>query len=216
MELEQSRYDVKGRPEVVPFVPGDVTSVLDVGCASGGFGERLRAARRGITRMVGVEPVESEAELARKAGYDEVHVGFFPQALPDDTTPFQCVVLNDVLEHMVDPWQALEDVKDYLRPGGFVVASIPSIQYLPVSLRVLRGQWTYTDEGTLDRTHLRFFTKQTMREMFVDAGFEVVRLEGINSFLAAPRYRFVRRLAPVLGDSHWLQFVVVARRGEAS
>jgi 2-polyprenyl-3-methyl-5-hydroxy-6-metoxy-1,4-benzoquinol methylase len=212
----QSSYAVKGRPEVVPFVPGDVTSVLDVGCASGGFGERLRASRRAITRLVGVEPVEAEAELARKAGYDEVHVGYFPQALPDDTTPFQCIVLNDVLEHMVDPWQALEDVKDYLGPGGWVVASIPSIQYLPVSLRVLRGQWTYTDEGTLDRTHLRFFTKTTMREMFEGAGFEVARLEGINSFLAAPRYRFARRLAPALGDAQWLQFVVVARRGQGN
>ena len=207
----QSAYALKGRPEVVPFVPPDVRSILDVGCASGGFGHHFRAERPQISRLVGVEPLEAEAALARDASYDEVHVGYFPEALPGDCEPFHCVVLNDVLEHMTDPWGSLTAVRDVLRPTGWVVASIPSIQYLPISLRVVRGQWTYTDEGTLDRTHLRFFTRSTMHEMFEDAGFEVVRLEGINSFATAHPRRAVRVLSPMLGHGQWLQFGVVAR-----
>ena len=207
----QSAYGVNRRDEVVPFVPTDVRSVLDVGCASGGFGENLRVQRPRITRLAGVEPLEAEAALAREGAYDDVHVGYFPDAMPADSERFDCVVLNDVLEHMPDPWRTLTDVKGVLRSGGYVVASIPSIQYLPISLRIVRGQWTYTDEGTLDRTHLRFFTKATMREMFEDAGFEVVRLEGINSFATAHPRRAVRWLSSVLGDGQWLQFVIVAR-----
>jgi hypothetical protein len=112
---------------------------------------------------------------------------------------------------MVDPWRALSDIKPFLSHDGVVVASIPSIQYLPVSLRAVAGRWTYTDEGTLDRTHLRFFTKSTMREMFEAAGFDILTLDGVNSFLAGDRYRFVRPLGRVLGNAQWLQFVVVAR-----
>jgi 2-polyprenyl-3-methyl-5-hydroxy-6-metoxy-1,4-benzoquinol methylase len=207
----QSAYAVKGRGEVVPFVPPDVRNLLDIGCASGGFGENLRIERPQITRLVGVEPLEAEAALARDAAYDEVHVGYFPEAMPDDGESFDCVVLNDVLEHMPDPWRSITDAKNFLRPGGYVVASIPSIQYLPISLRIVRGQWTYTDEGTLDRTHLRFFTKSTMREMFEDAGFEVIRLEGINSFATAHPRRAVRLISRFLGDGQWLQFVTVAQ-----
>jgi 2-polyprenyl-3-methyl-5-hydroxy-6-metoxy-1,4-benzoquinol methylase len=207
----QSSYAVHGRDEVVPFVPSDVSSVLDVGCASGGFGQQLRAARPQVARLVGVEPLESEARLAREASYDQVYVGYFPEALPDDVPSFDCVVLNDVLEHMPDPWRSLADVKSVLQPGGYVVASIPSIQYFPISLRIVRGQWTYTDEGTLDRTHLRFFTRSTMREMFEGAGYEVLRLEGINSFATQHRRRSVRWVSRFLGDGQWLQFVTVAR-----
>ena len=207
----QSAYALNARAEAVPFVPGDVRSVLDVGCASGGFGRSLRAERPRITRLVGVEPVESEAALARAGPYDEVHVGFFPDALPELAEPFDCVVLNDVLEHMADPWLALAAAAGVLRSGGAVVASIPSIQYLPISLRIITGQWVYTDEGTLDRTHLRFFTKTSMREMFELAGFEGIRLEGINSFAREHPRRVVRWLSPVLGSGQWLQFVVVAR-----
>jgi 2-polyprenyl-3-methyl-5-hydroxy-6-metoxy-1,4-benzoquinol methylase len=207
----QSAYAINRRDEVVPFVPTHVRSVLDVGCASGGFGDNLRLQRPQITRLAGVEPLEAEAELARRGAYDEVYVGYFPDALPAECRAFDCVMLNDVVEHMPDPWQALVDVKGVLRPGGYVVASIPSCQYLPISLRIVRGQWTYTDEGTLDRTHLRFFTKSTMRQMFEEAGFDVVRLEGINSFATEHPRRPVRWLSPLLGDGQWLQFVVVAR-----
>ncbi|GGB38091.1 hypothetical protein GCM10011492_31000 [Flexivirga endophytica] len=207
----QSLYDVGDRAEIVPFVPDGVTSVLDVGCGGGGFGGLLRRRFGTELRLVGVEPMDAAADQAREAGFDDVVSGFFPDALPSDER-FDCIVFNDVLEHMVDPWSALAAAKAHLAPKGVIVASLPSILYLPVIARVLaRRRWDYTDAGTLDHTHLRFFTKATMVEMFEGSGYRVERVQGINNQWYTGRWSKVRRLAPLFGEYQWLQFAVVAR-----
>lgn len=207
----QSLYDVGDRAEIVPFVPDGVTSLLDVGCGNGGFGGLLRARFGPHLRLVGVEPMDEAAAQARTSGFDEVVPGFFPEAL-HSSEKFDCIVFNDVLEHMVDPWSALESAHERLSPDGVIVASLPSILYLPVIARVLvRRRWDYTDAGTLDHTHLRFFTKATMVEMFEDSGYRVERINGINNKWYTGRWGKVRRLAPLFGEYQWLQFAVVAR-----
>lgn len=214
MNLEQSVYSVADRAEVLPFLPADGDTILDIGCARGGFGAAIRASRGDGVRLVGVEPSPEQAEDARRSGYNEVRVGFFPDALDGSSERFDCIVLNDVLEHMLDPWDACAELQKWLTPGGAVVASIPSIQYLPVWLRVLRGHWQYTDHGTLDRTHVRFFTRRSMVEMFESAGFAVEKAAGINSMAdnLGRRWRLLLRpFRRFLGDVQWLQFVVVAR-----
>ena len=93
-----------------------------------------------------------------------------------------------------------------------IVAAIPSIQYAPVVRSLLAGRWDYQDAGTLDRTHLRFFTKATMVEMFAE-DFDVVSCTGVNSVWAyAWAHKTLKRRAfvRVLPDSQWLHFVVVA------
>ena len=172
-----------------------------------------RLQRPGALVGVGVEPHQEWADVARGRGYDLVIEGLMPEALRSLDETFDCLVFNDVLEHMVDPWSTLRESRSWVAPGGSVVASIPSIEYLPVLYRLVRrSRWDYVDEGTLDRTHLRFFTRQTMVEMFEGAGYEVQSVVGIHSALQEhERWRRLRLLAPLIGDRQWLQFVVVAR-----
>src|SRR5690606_2217936 len=110
--------------------------------------------------IFGVEPVATARRLAIDTGaYDEVYGGYFPDAISGGHR-FDCIVFNDVLEHMIDPWSTLESARAFLTPNGKVVASIPNIIYLPTILGViLRRRWDYRDSGVLDRTHLRFFAK---------------------------------------------------------
>jgi hypothetical protein len=80
-----------------------------------------------------------------------------------------------------------------------------------VWLKVLRGRWDFIDAGTLDRTHVRFFTRQTMVEMFTDAGYLIERVEGINSMVDMEGFwRHFRRIQWVSGNAQWLRFVIVA------
>jgi hypothetical protein len=51
---------------------------------------------------------------------------------------------------------------------------LPNVAFYKTRLRLLRGKWEYADEGILDRTHLRFFTKQTAELLLKEAGFRVV------------------------------------------
>ena len=81
--------------------------------------------------------------------------------------------------------------------GGQILACIPNIQHYSVIVNLLRGRWDYQDEGLLDRTHLRFFTLASIRDLFVRAGLQVFDIQ--------PRWwpgtepdRFQQVMAPVL------------------
>ena len=144
---QQDIYHDNPRPEVAPFIPTGARSVLEVGCGKGGFGPTLRRTLGEQARIVGIEAVPAQAAVARSGhGFDEVADGYFPQALEGEER-FDLVCFNDVLEHVVDPWATLGAATDLLHPGGHVLAAIPSIQYAPVTISLLRGRWDYTTRG---------------------------------------------------------------------
>ncbi len=93
----------------------------------------------------------------------------------------QHTVVDDILEHVVAPEKLLTALRPLLRPGGHIVSSVPHVRHCPniVNL-VIHGQWEYTDEGILDRTHLRFFTRSSMVALFESCGYRVESLQGIN------------------------------------
>jgi 2-polyprenyl-3-methyl-5-hydroxy-6-metoxy-1,4-benzoquinol methylase len=219
---QQSVYILNERPEVAPFIPGAARTALDVGCGRGGFGDTLRRKLGPDARIVGIEPVAEQAAIARDHGFDEVVSGYFPDA-PEELGRFDLITFNDVLEHMVDPWQALHDTRRWLTPAGVVLACIPNIQYWPAVIDLANGRWDYADAGLLDRTHLRFFTRKTMCDMFEATGYEVVECQGVNSVWGSEwrpsghgmsaKVRNVTRglLTRARPDGAFLHFVVVAR-----
>lgn len=212
---QQDVYLYNRRPEVARLVPRSATSALDVGCAVGGFGESLRGELGSQAHIVGIDPVNEAAERARSAGFfDVVHTGYFPEDLPDGEGPFDLVSFNDVLEHTVDPWRILRQTREHLTPSGHVLACIPNVQFAPVVWNLLRGDFTYTESGVLDRTHLRFFTRRTMIEMFEDCGYEVLASEGVNNIIReVPAFGrgHRRKLRHLLGSAQWVQYVILAR-----
>jgi 2-polyprenyl-3-methyl-5-hydroxy-6-metoxy-1,4-benzoquinol methylase len=87
------------------------------------------------------------------------------------------LLLLDVLEHLHDPWTRLKEFMTFLAPGGVVIASIPNVRNAKVLMPLLvKGEWRYQDSGILDRTHLRFFTRRTVLELFAGAGYEIQQI----------------------------------------
>ena len=208
MTVAAATYPFSGREEMLPFVPAGARTVLDVGCGPGGFGAALR--RADPTRTLWAVEAAPAAAAEARPHYDRVIAGTYPDALAATGQRFDCVVFNDVLEHLVDPWATLRATLPHLAPGGTVVASIPNVRNIRVVVDlVLRGRWTYTELGVLDRTHLRFFTARTIRELFADSGFAVERLEGIN-VTGSGRFRFGRALRFALGEFAYTGFGVEA------
>lgn len=220
---QQAAYPFDPRSELGPFIPrSGVSRVLDVGCATGGFGQTLRQHLGDSAYILGVDAVPSNTETARQqGGYDRLLDGYFPDVVQaDGQAPFDLVCFLDVLEHMFDPWEVLQQTHRHLAPGGVILASVPNIQVWTVLRQLLKGRWDYTETGILDFTHIRFFTKKTTIEMFQSAGYEVLSCTGINSQL--PSYWPVRRsinrrmlsdmkwLPKVLPETEWLQYAVVA------
>ena len=202
-------YFSSPRMEMLEFVPQSARQVLEIGCGEGSFGALVKA--RG-SEVWGIEIDPTAAEVARKA-LDNVLVGDVAVVLKDvPTSRFDAVVCNDVLEHLVDPYAVLAAILPKLAPGGVVIASIPNVRHLTNLKNLLvHKDWQYTDSGTLDRTHLRFFTERSIRAMLEGCGYEVLQLRGING---VHNHKYTLLNALTLGfieDTRWLQFAVVAR-----
>lgn len=164
-------YYARLRPDIIGAIPDGCSVVLDVGCAKGTLGRWLK--ENGVREVHGVELVAAAGEEA-KHWLDSVTIGSIEQtALPFAPGTFDCIVCADVLEHTVDPWTVVANLKKLLKPGGCIVASIPNVAFHRNLRKMLKGEWRYTDEGTLDRTHLRFFTYTSIVELFERNGMKV-------------------------------------------
>jgi 2-polyprenyl-3-methyl-5-hydroxy-6-metoxy-1,4-benzoquinol methylase len=148
---------------------GGTKRVLDVGCATGYLAEAL--VERGCT-VSGVESDEEAAEEARphleRLVIGDVETMDLAETFGDDR--FDVIVFGDVLEHLRDPLPVLRRAKALLADGGSVVASIPNIAHGSVRLALLAGRFDYQDLGLLDSTHVRFFTRSSVENLFRDAG----------------------------------------------
>ena len=157
-------YYENPRNEMLPFVPVETRAVLDIGCGAGAFAGLVKGRHaESPPEIWGIEMDPTAAAMAGET-LDRVMVGDVHDIVPGlPTEHFDCVVLNDVLEHRLEPGDLLRRLRPALRPGAVVVASIPNVRYFfnVVDLAV-HGRWDYTDEGILDRTHLRFFTRASM------------------------------------------------------
>lgn len=162
---------------------GHGQDVLDVGCNTGYVAREL--VTRG-NRVSGVE-MDPEAAAAAKEFADPVVIGDLESvdlvaAFGEDS--FDVLVFGDVLEHLRDPADALHRALPLLRPDGHVVVSIPNVAHGSVRLALLGGDWTYRELGLLDNTHVSFFNRQRLEELFRDAGLVVVDRQRTT---AAPR-----------------------------
>lgn len=211
MTTSASPYATTERPEIHQLIPSNAMRVLDVGCNDGGFGAWLKRDRPN-REVWGVEPNSAQAELARVT-YAGVVTAFYPEALAELDGHFDCITFNHVLEHMVDPWGALEQTRDRLTEGGCVIAVIPNIRYVTALVDLaFRGRWEYQDAGLLDRTHLRFFTRASIGPLFRDAGFVVDQLMPVNAFASVSHPVLSRVAARAIGDIMFGGFAVRAVR----
>lgn len=120
------------RREMLAFVPDNARQVLEIGCGEGGFSAELKRVREESGISVNVTGVELVADRAAVAGtrLDRIIVANVEQDTLDLTpASFDCIICNDVLEHLVSPWDLIKKLETYLRPGGFFVCSIPNVRY---------------------------------------------------------------------------------------
>ena len=92
-----------------------------------------------------------------------------------------------------------------------MISSIPNIRYFRAFFKILfKGEWDYADEGIMDRTHVRFFTRKSIRKMFENAGYKVETHEGINPSKSIKPLLINIPLLGSAGDMRYLQFATVA------
>ena len=133
-------------------------------------------------------------------------------ALPFPPGSVDCIICADLLEHTADPWTVVANLKKLLKPTGCIVASIPNVGFHRNIRRMIRGKWLYTDEGLLDRTHLRFFTFETIEEMFARNG-----MVGVNiNYRLAPRHPWPAGGEDVAAAIQWVRRSIAQYGGDVT
>ena len=146
------------------------TKVLDVGCAVGRLGQHLSETRHCIVDGIEINP--EAAALARPHYRDvwELDVEDTQVLSRLGDRRYDIVVCADILEHLRDPTDFLRGIKPLLTDHGRLLVSVPNIAHGGVIRELLSGDFRYRDEGLLDRTHLRFFTRQSFLRTLAEAG----------------------------------------------
>lgn len=175
--VEDSRLNYYGNPraEVLQFLTWVPQKVIDIGCGSGATGKILQE-RFPECQLFGIERNQVVAAHAA-ARYKVVLVGDVEaMELSASDVPFSeidTVLLLDILEHLYNPWHFLSKLRGLLSKNCRLVASIPNVFNIQLLDELAAGNWTYTADGLLDITHIRFFTESGMRLLFKEAGYHV-------------------------------------------
>ena len=158
--------------KIVSLVP-PATRVLEFGCATGYMSEVLKD-RLGCT-VVGIEIDHGAAALAEQHAErvivgDAEKIDYAAELAGEE---FDVVLFADVLEHLKQPADVLRRVRPFIGENGVVIASIPNIAHASVRLALLGGEFRYREWGLLDDTHLRFFTRASIQDLFEETGYVV-------------------------------------------
>jgi SAM-dependent methyltransferase len=161
------------RPDLVRLIPSGIKSILDVGCARGGYGRMLQRLRPEI-QVTGLEINPDMAAQARPY-YREVLIGSVENVRISN--PFDLINCGDILEHLKDPWTILKRMNALLKTDGYLVLSIPNAGHWSVARALLKGEFQYIPLGLVCIGHLRWFTESSIRKALQDAGFRIDALE---------------------------------------
>ena len=149
------------------------SQVLDLGCGDGKLGRCLVQRKR--CKVTGIDADADLVRTATRAGLNAMCANLeYEATLGSLSQCYDVIIMADVLEHLVSPWSALRACHALLKPGGCVLVSLPNVAHFSMRLRLMFGQFEYTDHGGLrDRGHLRFFTYHSARQLFAQAGYRV-------------------------------------------
>ena len=178
--------------------------VLDLGCGSGALGEYLARTRNCTSD--GLTWSEAEAAQARPH-YRQMIVADLETADLLQLFPrksYTAIVCADVLEHLSHPERILQACRELLAPDGQLFFSVPNAGYSGLLAELLLGEFEYRDEGILDRTHLRFFTRRSLSRFLGEQHWQIAHIDTIERTLPESEFRIAFDSLPPTMARHLL------------
>jgi ubiquinone/menaquinone biosynthesis C-methylase UbiE len=219
--VNQTPAHEQHNPDLLQLIPLTSKHLIEIGCSTGALAREYKKINPECSYS-GVDISPHYVELAKRH-CDEVLALDIEDAKDDFFSANRtkdCWIFGDSLEHLRNPWEILKSIRKIIPANGSVVACIPNAQHWSVQARLCAGDFRYTDSGLLDKTHLRWFTRQTIVEMFNASGYKIV--SGISRTFDEPAgakfLPLIREMAKIAGvdpdialsDALPLQYVVCA------
>jgi 2-polyprenyl-3-methyl-5-hydroxy-6-metoxy-1,4-benzoquinol methylase len=162
--------------DLLRLIPDNAVKIIEIGCSHGALAKAYKQINQNCN-YIGVEINPTAAKTALNScdkvyecNIETVDDDFLANNLNGD-----CWIFGDVLEHLSDPWRMLTRIRKIMTKSGSVIACIPNAQHWSVQAKLSIGDFRYDPKGgLLDRTHLRWFTRATIFELFSESGFQIV------------------------------------------
>ncbi|MDR0224929.1 MAG: methyltransferase domain-containing protein [Burkholderiaceae bacterium] len=194
------------------------SQVLDLGCGSGALGAFLAEHKQCICDGV---TLSQEEKRHAAPFYREVHVADLEDCDLDQLfgeARYDYIVCADVLEHLRQPERILAACRERLTPQGRLLISVPNAGYSGLVAELLHGEFRYREEGLLDRTHLRFFTRRSLSRFLAEQSWQVDDIDTIERALPESEFHVAYDTLPPAVARHLLttpdalayQFIAIA------
>ncbi len=159
---------------LLQMLPAGLSHVVDVGCMRGALARAYRE-KNPDSHWTGIDIMPDNAEAARKYCQETLccNIENLSDAEFSRFNKAQAWIFGDTLEHLLEPGALLARIRSIIPADGMIITSIPNAQNWNVQMRLNNGQFRYEESGLLDRSHIRFFTRITILEMFQQAGYRV-------------------------------------------
>jgi len=160
-------------------------SVLEIGCSSGGTLAKITDIWKNAI-VKGVEIVPDIATIAQNRGLDVICRNIENDELPYEMESFDYIIIADVIEHLYDPDKVLQELLLYMKKGGKYLCSVPNIQHISIVNDLMKGKFEYVDAGILDKTHIRFFTLHSVKQLFSRLNMVIEFIQGVTWSMQGP------------------------------
>jgi SAM-dependent methyltransferase len=156
------------------FFEGNIAnkSVFDIGF---GFAQALLYLKTKGLVVSGLEPSKEGVDYALSHGVEAYHVGIEDFDCVGSQT-FEMVLLLNVLEHLRNPVDTLQNIKtQLLKSNGLLVIDVPNdfndFQVIANEEYNLNEWWVYPPN------HINYFSPTSLKKLLADCGYEVVHCE---------------------------------------
>lgn len=177
-------YMDEPRPDIYRMIPVDGKVIGTIGC--GRAATEAQLVREG--REVHGVDVSEKAIATARTRLTSARVIDPTDGSPFDENSLDGLILADVLEHLPMAWLRLQLFTKAVKPGGWVVISVPNNRYVEALVPlVLKGEWPEYPMGIFDETHLQVMTHKRLDRWCAAAGLRKEREFDLYDF------RFLRR-----------------------
>lgn len=192
----------------------DEFNVLEVGCDCGATLLEIKNFFPNV-HVFGSELNDSAASIASCAATVCVN------NIEEQNLPFKekmdYIIFGDVLEHLRNPLATIQYCQTILKENGCIIASIPNVMHISVIKDLLNGNFTYTETGLLDKTHIHLFTFNEIIRMFRQGNYEVEKVNRVVPSMTEEEEKLIDELLALKGDAkrfmyETFQYVIKARK----
>jgi 2-polyprenyl-3-methyl-5-hydroxy-6-metoxy-1,4-benzoquinol methylase len=217
--VKKGNYFSNVRRDIISLIPDNPgQKILEVGAGTGNTLLYIKENRL-AAEVMGVELMKIPGSSQDHPAIDRFQIANIEQEdIRAEEGYFDVILCPDVLEHLIDPWAAVEKISRYLKKDGLLIVSIPNLREWRTIFSILfKGDFSYQPEGgIMDRTHLRYFCKKNVYQLLSIPTLSVIYSKPnfmLKIFPEARKRRIFNLLTfRLLEDFLTVQYLFIARK----